>query len=148
MIRSTPKQMIVTLIDVSGGGINKIVRNESMASDREEEFRKAMNERDFKLVKLQKGLTRDKFLEEQPWPWMVKRIESLCNTDFEHVMRKGVPDFCVAHSKGHRLSFVEVKGPERGLRDSQLQWLRLFDNVPYKLAYVQEWKDLSEEVKA
>jgi hypothetical protein len=139
--------MIITLLDVSRGGVDKIVRNNPSTSDREKEFKKAMNENEFKLVKLRKGMTKESFLHEQPWPWMVKRIESLCNTNFEHVMRKGVPDFCVAHSKGHRLSFVEVKGPEGGLRDSQLQWLRLFDDVPYKIAYVEEWKDVENEVK-
>jgi len=141
------KQNIITLIDISGNGISKIIRNDSNSYDREKSFRDAMKEQGFKLVKLRKGLTRDIFLEEQPWPCMIKRIESVCGTEFKHVMRKGVPDFCLAHSKGRRLSFVEVKGPGRGLRNSQLQWIRLFNDVPYKLAYVQEWKDLNKEVR-
>lgn len=137
---------LVTIINQSTGNISTATVPGRYQSS-EKIAKKAFGDR-FAVKKVRKGLTEDKFLDHDfTRPWMIKRIESVCGVDFEHVMRKGVPDFVVARKDKRRLSFVEVKKAEGGLRNSQLHWMRMFDDAPVKIAYVEPSDHLNDPTR-
>lgn len=132
---------LVTFIDTSTGGVDK-VRTVS-AGDREKVVAKLLDQNHYDYVETRKGMSEKDFIEEGS-NWLKNKVEVKCDTDFPHIMRKGVPDFCVGDPKAKRMYFIEVKAPSDGLRTSQLRWIRLFDSVPLKIAYVEtknDWTD-------
>jgi hypothetical protein len=145
-LRTEVNYNLVTIINQSTGNISSATVPGNY-TDTEEIAEEAFGDR-FVVKKVRKGLTEEKFLDhDYTRPWMVKRIESVTGVDFEHVMRKGVPDFVVCRKERRRLSFVEVKKAEGGLRNSQLQWMRLFDDAPVKIAYVEPSDHLNDPTR-
>lgn len=92
---------------------------------------------DFVAVKMNAGMSIKSFRKNEGCKhWMKRRIENIARKDFEDVVTKGVPDFCVADNDTKKLSFVEVKSLGDSLRVSQMNWMTEHQNLPLKIAYV------------
>lgn len=129
---------MVTIINQKNGKVSKFT-TKSKNSDYEELLKKEFRENKHLAIRTTRGLNKHSFLkQDDSREWMVKRIESLARTDFDHVMRKGVPDLLVAKKEAKKMAFVEVKSSGDGLRSTQLRWMRLFDSMPVKIAYVEK----------
>jgi len=138
---STEENWIITIFGNNSG--KRTTLSTEYGGPSEKAARKVIENQGYKVFRTKKGLTKEKFLEkEDSREWIVKRVESLAKVSFEKVMRAGVPDFLVVDRGEFKLSFLEVKTQDGGLRGSQLHWARLFDELPVKICYCERTGDV------
>jgi len=75
-----------------------------------------------------------------------RKIREDAQIQMGDVFTTGIPDFLAFNDKGD-YKFVEVKGPEDGLRHTQLEWIRQFKGVNAEIWFTKSKKEIEQQIK-
>lgn len=123
----------ITILDLKNGNVEKSgVRTKRMS--RENLVAEIYLDKGVEVFRTTPGEKPN--LEEINAGWVKERINSLSGYDYEKMFNTGIPDYLIVNTDNKSFFFVEVKSEGDGLSKSQIKWLRAFDRVPFKIAYV------------
>lgn len=123
----------ITILNLRDGEIETYGKVSS-SENTERKIENLFNMNDFHIFRTTRGSKPD--LERKNFEWVKNCLNQITGGRYDEMFRAGIPDYLMVRKDKMKLFFLEVKSEGTGLSSSQVKWLRSFDTVPFKLAYV------------